>query len=141
MNFTGVRRNVSQEGTLRLMVDEKGKPAIFPTIRDAMVFAASLGFQRREKRELDTKTKLIEAEVFERNEESMTFLFALALAELGGSEILKEAQDASMIVQVFEEYAAGGLAIIEEWQQNTPSPENIVESLIAFLKAEGYIAV
>ena len=88
---------------------------MFPTLREALTFCAVLGYKERRRRPLDTSAgteDIAGAQYF--NNEAVDTLFALALAETRGSDILRIEHEKDC-VQIYEEYANGGLDLVQSW--------------------------
>lgn len=108
-----VRRSKVYEDTLQRL---GGKDTnMFPTLREALTFCAVLGYKERRRRPLDTSAgteDIAGAQYF--NNEAVDTLFALALAETRGSDILRIEHEKDC-VQIYEEYANGGLDLVQSW--------------------------
>ena len=108
-----VHRSKAYETTLQTL----GGPGsrMFPTLRDALGFSAALGYKEGRRMKLDEKLgrEDIQAQIYNGND-AIDLIFAIGLAEYKSAEILKPANEKECI-QIFEEYANGGLALITEW--------------------------
>jgi dnd system-associated protein 4 len=93
---------------------------MFVTLRDALSFAAALGYREGRRWPLDEKLgrEDIQASVYNGND-AIDLIFAISLAEARSAEILKPSNERECI-QIFEEYANGGLALITEWIEKYP---------------------
>jgi dnd system-associated protein 4 len=87
---------------------------LFPTIRELLCFAALLGFSEKRRLPLDRSKGVedVSYQQFERgNAEDLIYL--IALAEAQNVDILREGEERKC-ADIFEEYANGGLAIIND---------------------------
>jgi dnd system-associated protein 4 len=110
---TPVRRSKVFETTLQRLGGKDTK--MFPTLREALTFCAVLGYKERRRKPLDTSAgteDIAGAQYF--NNEAIDTLFALALAETKGSDILRVEYERDC-VQIYEEYANGGLELVQSW--------------------------
>jgi dnd system-associated protein 4 len=108
-----VKRSKTYEETLQKL---GGKEAsMFPTLREALTFCAMLGYKERRRLPLDpgAGTEDIAGAQYQLNE-AVDALFALALAEAKTSDILRPDREKEC-VQIYEEYANGGLELIQSW--------------------------
>lgn len=108
-----VRRSRVYEATLQRLGGKDAK--MFQTLREALTFCAVLGYKERRKKSLDSNTgteDIAGAQYF--NNEAVDTLFALALAETKGSDILRIEHEREC-VQIYEEYANGGLDLVQSW--------------------------
>lgn len=108
---TPVKRSRKYEETLQLL---GGKDAMFLTLREALTFCAVLGYKERRSRKLDDSGTEDIAGAQYMNNEAVDVLFALALAETGNSDILRLDREKEC-VQIYEEYANGGLELVTSW--------------------------
>jgi len=102
-----------------LTVGERNNNGTFQTYADAIAFAASLGVKRRKRSPLGEIAKRepapISLEVFvSRGYEPLFYLFAVS--ETSDTQLLSstEAIAETQRVEIFEEYANGGLEILRE---------------------------
>ena len=113
MISNSVNRSKAYEQTLQILGGTGTK--LFPTLRDALSFAAALGYRERRRWPLDPKAgkEDIQAQIYNEND-AIDLIFAIGLAEKKSAEILKRENEKECI-EIFEEYANGGLALITEW--------------------------
>lgn len=107
-----VRKPAQHSDTLSYLKDELG---IFSTFKDAMVFAAALGFSRGKSVAFDNSSDSnpIPLAVF-RGAYDQAFMNLLALFETKDSGYLEiEGEKFDAKIKLFEEYACGGLDIIK----------------------------
>lgn len=113
MLSNSVNRSKAVEHTLQVL---GGKDAIlFTTLRDALSFAATLGYKESRRMALDPSVgkEDIQASVYQMHE-AVDLIFAMALAVNKSIDILK-LENEKECIQIFEEYANGGLHLIAEW--------------------------
>jgi dnd system-associated protein 4 len=115
-----------------------GKPTVFRTIRELLCFSAMLGFQMGKKVPLaDTaRGEDVMIEEFDRNE-SVDLIYLVAVADTGGTEILKSDSDVDMVT-IFEEYVNGGFDILKGWLHQYRDPIGF-QAILQGLKANGFI--
>ena len=114
-----VRRPAEHEEMLTELRDR----GIFKTYKDALVFAACLGFKRGRRVAFTKSGEPIDLQVF-RGEFDETVLNGLAVAERGEPSAMRRDAEEEKI-RIFEEYACGGLEIIRhaihapglEWEE------------------------
>jgi dnd system-associated protein 4 len=108
-----VKRSKLYEATLQRL---GGRDAtMFPTLREALTFCAVLGYKERRKKPLDPNvgTEDIAGAQYHLND-AVDMVFALALADCKTSDILRTDREREC-VQVYEEYANGGLELVQSW--------------------------
>ena len=108
-----VNRSRVYENTLQLLGGKEG--VLFPTLRDALSFAATLGYREGRKLPLDSKAgkEDIQSTVYNQDD-AVDLIFCIGLAHHKSAEILK-AENEKECISIFEEYGNGGLALITEW--------------------------
>ncbi|PJI88486.1 hypothetical protein DAH55_20115 [Sphingomonas koreensis] len=108
-----VKRSKLHESTLQKLGGKES--AMFPTLREALTFCAVLGYKERRKLPLDPNagTEDIAGAQYQLNE-AVDAIFALALADAKTSDILRPEREKEC-VQIYEEYANGGLELIQSW--------------------------
>ncbi|MEQ3778298.1 MAG: DNA phosphorothioation-associated protein 4 [Alcanivorax sp.] len=105
-----VRKPAKHTDTLNTLKDDFG---IFSSYKDALIFAAALGFSRGKSVEFEKSSEPIPLSVF-RGEYDKAFINVLALFENKDSGYLESEGDKfDAKIKLFEEYACGGLDIIK----------------------------
>jgi len=93
------------------MLDELKNKGVFKTYKDALMFAACLGYDRGKRIEFSKSSEPVNLQIFS-GEFNQTILNTLAVAEtLDPSCVGKDKEDEK--VRIFEEYACGGLEILK----------------------------
>ena len=106
-----VFRSGEYEETLQLLKDT----GLFVTLRDAMTFSAVIGFREKRRKPLNSTHAKDDIQATVWNESiSLDLLFCLAVSETKSAEILR-AENEKECIKIFEEYANGGLELIQEW--------------------------
>ena len=108
-----VKRSRTYEATLQKLGGKEA--ALFSTLREALTFCAVLGYKERRKVPLDPNAgteDIAGAQYF--NNDAVDTMFALALADSKNSDILRQDRERDC-VQIYEEYANGGLELIQSW--------------------------
>jgi dnd system-associated protein 4 len=112
---SNVYRSQAIENTLQLIAGAGKDTKLFPTLRDALSFAATLGYQEGRKLPLDPNVGRddIQSPVYNNNE-AVDIIFSIGIADTGSVDILKPENEKDCI-KIFEEYANGGMHLIQEW--------------------------
>jgi len=119
-----------------------GRP-LFGTYRDLACFAAMLGFEQGRKPDLtDQPLELfVDSRIFERSETAVDVAYLIALADAKRVEALADTLEAEEeAISNFERYAAGGLAILQEWLDAEPSDPDGEKAVLTALAKGGYLA-
>ena len=108
-----VKRSKTYEATLQKLGGKES--TMFGTLREALTFCAVLGYKERRKLQLDPNagTEDIAGAQYQINE-AVDMVFALALADAKTSDVLRPDREKDC-VQTYEEYANGGLELIQSW--------------------------
>jgi dnd system-associated protein 4 len=115
-----------------------GKP-IFPTMRDLICFAAVLGFEHEKRVELNGKTfEVVGGRIFEGSSLAMDLLYLVSLANEKSADILREEEP---MLKIFEEYAQGGLEILQGWLREKPEDTNGDKAILEALHKYNFLAV
>lgn len=115
-----VRRPKDQEEFLKVLTkDDK----IFSSYKSALVFCASVGYRFSLKVPFKESGEPIRIEIFN-TETDIPFMYALALADKGDIDLMKEG-NFSEVVKIFEEYANAGLIYLRELYDNETPVENL----------------
>jgi len=139
-----IRRSKRFEELVRLLADNTHpitKKQVFPTIRELMCFAATLGFQFEARGKLDEKTNDVDGRRFGEHSDTVDLMYLLSLAEERSGEVLRDSREEDRI-KIFEEYANGGFEIIQRWMNARADDLNgdkaILDGLIKgnFLKTQ-----
>lgn len=93
------------------MLNEMRETGVFPTYKDALVFAAALGFRRGNRREFKRSSEPIDLDIF-RGDFDRTIMSILAVEESDDPKMIAPSNE-SITVLCFEEYANGGLEIMK----------------------------
>ncbi len=125
----------------RLCMEKEGgmTKQLFPTIREFMCFCALLGYALSRRRELDKSYgphEDIAGAQFDRGD-SEDIVFMIALADSRDTDILRLGREADAVA-IFEEYAFGGMEIVNDWllQNGGEAPDS---AILAGLKQHGFI--
>lgn len=119
-NFSGkrIQRSSNKESLLNELKDK----GLFKDFYGALIFAALLGFQesRREKLVSPDSGKAIDQSVFGNCGAWPGIMYLLSLVETENSDILSNSpKDDEKRVAIFQEYANGGLEIMQEYFSKT----------------------
>lgn len=117
-----VRRPKQYEEMLKKLCQDEHR--IFATYKEAMVFAACLGFQEGKRVPFDKSSEPIRLDVF-RGDYDEAIMRCIGLVETRDPTIMGAARHAECL-RIFEEYACGGLEILDaevyqapaEWDQH-----------------------
>jgi len=93
----------------------------FETKQKLLMFAAAIGVQKGERSSFSSSDVAIRWDIFERNNDD-TFIYALAISETGGIEILsKKGDESGDFILIFEEYAYAGIQHLKKHVLNSPN--------------------
>ncbi|PZX19971.1 dnd system-associated protein 4 [Palleronia aestuarii] len=93
------------------MLNELRDTGVFPTFKDAMVFAATLGYRRGNRKEFKKSSEPIDLDVF-RGDFDRTIMSILAIEEMDNPKMIAPSNETARVL-CFEEYANGGLEILK----------------------------
>lgn len=118
--------------------DKPQEAPIFGTIRELLCFAALLGFKLecRESLEGEPLDESVPEEVFSKNEDALACVRMIALAEEQDAGILGDDRVDEMVT-IFEEYAHGGLKIIQKFLMDMPTDILGVDAIIHGMTERG----
>ena len=101
-----IRRPKQHDDLLEIFKTEK----IFSSNKNALVFAASLGFKKQQRQSFDDSSEPIMLRIFDDNTD-IPFIYALSLAETDDISMMTKNKFKEAVL-IFEEYANGGLSYI-----------------------------
>lgn len=132
-----VRRPKQYEEMLKKLCQEDKK--IFLTYKDALVFAACLGYHRERRVAFDRSSEPVAMHIF-RGEYDAAIFNCIGLAETKDPAIMGTSREAEKI-RIFEEYACGGLEIIETEIYNAAGAwdQLLLSMIVKQAKGEGSI--
>ena len=111
---------------------------IYPTYRELMVYAAVVGYEEQAREPLSGDlTIMVEGRVFERGDIALDTLYLIVLAVSKDINILR-AEKEDEALQIFEEYANGGLRVLSSWLSEYPQDLAGDQALLLALKERGY---
>lgn len=102
-----IRRPKQHDDLLEALKKEK----IFSSNKNALVFAASLGFKKQQRYAFDESSEPIMLRIFDDNTD-IPFIYSLALAETNDISMMTKTRFKEA-VEIFEEYANGGLSYMK----------------------------
>jgi len=109
----------------------------FPTIRELLCFAALLGYAEKVRIPLDKSEGVEDISYQQFIDEPESLVYMIALAEEKNPDILRDGQEKNC-VQIFEEYANGGLDIIRDVILQGGG-DYLDRYIMEFLQREGYL--
>jgi dnd system-associated protein 4 len=133
-----VRRDIKHEPLVRQLaetVNPATKRSLFPTMRELLCFAAALGFQMNRRIELGETTAEVDGRVFDNLDSAVDMIYLVGLAGTGDVAILQPDREEDLI-EVFEEYANGGLQILDEWLRAQGGDVYGDQAILAALRRE-----
>jgi dnd system-associated protein 4 len=133
-----VHRSGAYEDTLQILGGSGS--TLFPTLRDALGFAATLGYREGRRLQFDKNfgREDLQPSVYVSSQESVDLIFMIGLAESKSTDILK-LENEKECIKIFEEYANGGLALIAEWLDLYPDI-SVDDAVFKGLKSIGFKA-
>jgi dnd system-associated protein 4 len=97
-----------------------GAPRIFPSMAEALVFAALIGFKvKRRKKIIKPRSNPIASQIFE-SAQIHGYIFLIGLASSKDIDVLRD-ESVQEAVVTFEEYAFGGFSEIQSWMEKGAS--------------------
>jgi dnd system-associated protein 4 len=137
--------NINYE-MIKTLVKEKLEPGqikVFPTIRELMCFAATLGYSMNKRDKLPSSGKEdINVAQWQANA-SEEFIYLIGLADRNNTSVLedenKDPEDDINII--FEEYANAGLNKIKQWMNEYPQDPDGYEAIIKGLIKEKFLNI
>ena len=85
---------------------------VFPYLKSVITFAAAIGFKHGVKEPVGETSEPINWTLFTEHEEQ-ALAYAIALADTGDTAVFRE-DHLPQTISIFEEYACGGLAILQD---------------------------
>jgi dnd system-associated protein 4 len=137
-----LRRDKQWTGLIDRLIEEKdpetGQSA-FPSLRELMCFAAGLGYEQSRREPLgEDWVDFVEGRVFPRSDVALDLLYLIALAAERRVEVIDEEHE-DQAVQIFEEYANGGLSVLNNWLNAHAPDESPIRSLMTDLRRCGFL--
>jgi len=114
-----------------------GKP-IFSTLREFLCFLAVLGYHGSERIPLEGKTIELDGRVFDNSEQSRDLIYLLALASEKDANILQPDREDEMVT-IFEEYAASGFKVLEQWMKECPDDIYGDQAILTAIRNHGFL--
>jgi dnd system-associated protein 4 len=131
----------SYDGLVRRLAETPhpvNKKSIFPTMRELISFAAMLGFEKQNPQLLKGETNEIDWRIWQNNQLAMDLLFLIPLAHSQSADILREESEDELL-DIFEQYANGGLEILQGWLNDKPDDLNGDRAILAALQKHGFL--
>lgn len=133
--YRRVRRPRDKEDLIAQLRDEKD--GAFREIRDVILFAGALGFERKRYEEFSEAAEPIRWETWTNRTYTEEMVRLIAVAHADDKEIAAAERQAEQIA-IFEAYANGGLSVLAEALRAAPTmtPLEVVLDLVARTKSE-----
>lgn len=136
-----IRRDTKHEPLVRQLT-ESTNPAtnrsLFPTMRELLCFAAAVGFQSKRRIPLGENTAEVDGRVWENLDSAVDMLYLVGLASERKVEILQPDHEDELI-KIFEEYANGGLQVLDEWLRAQGGDLYGDQAILSALRREGLL--
>ena len=140
------RENNINYNIIKTLVKEKLEPGqikVFPTIRELMCFAATLGYSINKRAKLPTAGKediMVSQWLANGSDE---FIYLVGLAERKNTSVLEDDNDLidDDINLIFEEYAHAGLNKIKKWMNDYPQDPDGYEAIIKGLIKKNFLKI
>lgn len=140
MDYPSIGRSLDYHALIDRLASDKDPEldvSLFPTIRDLLLFAATLGFAENNPKPIKKRDEPVRMAIFE-SVKAEEIIFLIALATTKDHSILKHDPDnMKRCVSTFEELANGGLEIIHDWvffKYSTMTPDRAILSGLQDLK-------
>jgi len=124
-----VRRPDQYDELLNLLKDKED--GVFSTLKSALVFSAAVGFKQNRRLPFSKTGEQIALSLFNEHLD-LPFIYALALIENNDVSYLQEDKFLE-VINIFEEYAAGGLQYLDDILDKS----NLKESIEGLLSETG----
>lgn len=131
MAVSRVRRPKHFEKMLADMCQDPER-RVFAAYKDALIFAACLGYAREKRVPFEGTSERVHLEAFT-GPHDLDLVNVLALAETGDTRILSPERDEEKYL-IFEEYACGGLEILKSAVYDQSDWEGSLLSLVSAQK-------
>jgi dnd system-associated protein 4 len=113
--------------------------SIFPTFRDLLCFCAALGYENESRKPLKGNlVDFVDGRIFANHEPAVDLLYLISLAEKRDINILRD-ENEDEAIQIFEEYANGGLEILADWLNSKPEDLHGEKAILSALASKGYL--
>jgi dnd system-associated protein 4 len=116
-----IRRPAKYEQFMNKIASSKGDAQVFDSLKDCLVFSAALGYKNYKREPFRDSSEPIQFSTFSGNYDKI-FINALAIKESGDTSMLNNSKLDDKIL-IFEEYACGGLSILENKLALNPEKE------------------
>lgn len=122
-----VRRPADHEVLIQHLRDEAG----FPTMRDVLLFAAAVGYAKQRRERFDRSGEPIRLEVVTSEALADTFFTMLSAATVEADPEILRPERIGERLNIFEEFACGGLSYIQEEANTRRIPlDAVLHSLV-----------
>lgn len=121
------RERIHEPLVSKLCFEKDGNKALFPRIKDLMVFAAMVGYSKRKRKPLDVDVVSIILETYATDQKD-AFVYLLALVTEKNGICLKD-ENLVGSISIFEEYCNAGLEEIQMWFDENPGDHIGVDTL------------
>lgn len=123
--------------------NEENKEQIFPTLRDALIFAGCLGYHLNDRIPLRSDgnkgglSSPISKQQWDENDDT-ALINLIGIAETKSLDILEEDSEEDQ-ASIFEEYINGGLKKITLWEQDNPG--SLMDSIVIGLQDNNILKI
>jgi dnd system-associated protein 4 len=107
-------------------------------MRELLCFAAALGFQMQRRVPLGHDTAEVDARVWENLDSAVDMVYLVGLAGAQDIAILQPDRE-NELVEIFEQYANGGLQILNEWLLTEGGDVYGDQAILTALRREGLL--
>lgn len=130
-----IRVPKDKEKIVNLLYKRESKTGVFNLKAEIITFAAALGYSKNRRIPFDDSSEQIRQDVFENNGYDIV-INLIAIADSRDPIILRSSDfDENRRITIFEEYANGGLQILEEELLGKGNP---LEHLLLMINKERY---
>ena len=112
--------------------------SLFPTMRELLCFAAVLGFENSLRKPLDAETFEIDGRIFGNHDPALDLMYLIALAAERTPDILRDDSE-DQVAGIFEQYAEGGLQVLDGWMRERADDSNGDRAILAALGKYGFL--
>lgn len=136
-----IRRDLNFEPLVRQLTEVTNpatKRTVFPTMRELLCFAAALGFEKDERRELGANTAEVDARVWENLDSAVDMVYLVGVAGAQSLDVLQPDREEELLT-IFEEFANGGLLVLDGWLRTQGGDVYGDQAILASLRREGLL--
>lgn len=107
-------------------------------MRELLCFAAALGFEKEQRLPLGTTTAEVDARVWENLDSAVDMVYLVGVAGAQNLDVLQPDREEELVT-IFEEFANGGLQILDGWLRAQGGDVYGDQAILTSLRREGLL--